>query len=306
MNPLVSSPPDQAGELRRLVEAQRKGRQNFSKLRTIAVLSGKGGVGKSNLALALSCAFADRGKRVVLLDADLGLANIDILSGVTSRYNLVHLLNGSRKLDEVLVPLESRIRILPGGVGLKDLADLDDAALLDFIDSLGGLEESADILILDTGAGIHKGALSFAEAADTALLVTTPEPTSVRDAYGVLKALTSSKPSQGPELSFVVNMALDEAEAHEVADRIRQATSRFLGVSVAYLGCVLKDKHVEQAVRRRNTFFRLYPACYATEGVRQLADMLLKETKNSSESPPASRGLKSFFLRLTRGYFAGK
>ncbi|NLL37787.1 MAG: MinD/ParA family protein [Fretibacterium sp.] len=298
-----ASPLDQAGELRRLVEEQRKEKKAFTKLRTIAVLSGKGGVGKSNLSLALSCALADRDKRVVLLDADLGMANIDILSGVTSRYNLAHLIDGSRKLYEVLVPVEKNVRILPGGVGLKTLADLDDEALSEFINLLGELEESTDILILDTGAGIHKGVLSFAVAADTSLLVTTPEPTSIRDAYGVLKALTTSWGSLGAELVFVVNMARSEAEGRDVAGRIQRAAGRFLGVSVPYFGCVLRDRHVEQAVRLRNSFFRLYPACYAAEGVRHLVDGLLGESKGTSES---SRGLKAFFFRLTRGSFAGK
>ncbi len=298
-------PLDQAGELRRLVEAQKGKKQGFGNLRTIAVLSGKGGVGKSNLALALACALADREKRVVLLDADLGLANVDILSGVTSRYNLSHLIDGSRTLTEVLVPLEENVRILPGGVGLKALADMDDKALADFIETLGELEETTDIVILDTGAGIHKGVLSFAQAADTAVLVTTPEPTSVRDAYGVVKALIGSSASSGLELVFVVNMAASEAEGLEVASRIMQATSRFLGSSLKYAGCILRDKHVEQAVRRRSTFFRLYPASYATEGVRKLADTLLGLSRDS-ELPSLSRGLKAFFFRLTRGRLTGR
>ena len=128
MNPI---PWDQAGDLRRLVEAQRQGnrRQRGNGPRTVAVLSGKGGVGKSNLALALTCALADGGNRVVLLDADLGMANIDLLCGISSRFNLSHVIDGSRRLDEVVVPLEENVEILPGGSGLKDLADLDDTEL---------------------------------------------------------------------------------------------------------------------------------------------------------------------------------
>ena len=116
-------------------------------------------MGKSNLALALTCALADSGNRVVLLDADLGMANIDLLCGIGGRFNLSHVVNGSRRLDEVVVPLEENVEILPGGSGLKDLADLDDTELSGVIDSLGLLEDRTDIIILDTETGIHKGVL---------------------------------------------------------------------------------------------------------------------------------------------------
>ena len=156
------------------LEAQRQDgfRKDGAALRTIAVLSGKGGVGKSNLALALSCALADGGKRVVLLDADLGMANIDLLCGISSRFNLTHVIEGSRHLGEVLVSLKENVEVLPGGAGLKELADLDDTDLAGVIDSLGTLEDRADIVVLDTGAGIHKGVLAFALAADTTILLT--------------------------------------------------------------------------------------------------------------------------------------
>ena len=298
------SESDQAWELRRIVEAQRKEERGFGNMRTIAILSGKGGVGKSNLALALSCAMADKGKRVVLLDADLGLANIDILSGITSKYNLSHIINGSRSLKEVLVQLEDNVWILPGGSGLKALADLDDLSLTEFITSLEALEEMADVLIIDTGAGIHRAVLSFASAVDTALLVTTPEPTSVRDAYGVVKAIKTSAIAVRPELSFVVNMAASESEAREVSGRLRQAVNRFLEIRLSYSGYVLNDEYVVKAVRHRSTFFRLYPLSGAAECVRRLADVLLGGAADFSEFASPSKGLKAFFLRLARGYFS--
>lgn len=304
MNP---APSDQAGDLRRLVEARRQEvrRHCGNGPRTVAVLSGKGGVGKSNLALALTCALADSGNRVVLLDADLGMANIDLLCGIGGRFNLSHVVDGSRRLDEVVVPLEENVEILPGGSGLKDLADLDDTELSGVIDSLGLLEDRADIVILDTGAGIHKGVLAFALAADTTILVTTPEPTSVRDAYGVLKSLEGASP-EGKELLLVVNMAGSGGEAREVAGRILTASHQFLGRSPVYLGHVLRDDAVGRAVRLRRPFYRLFPSAPAGLCVRRLADDLLArwEVRRGFSYPP--RGLKAFFLRLSRGFFMEK
>ena len=304
MNP---APSDQAGDLRRLVEARRQEvrRHCGNGPRTVAVLSGKGGVGKSNLALALTCALADSGNRVVLLDADLGMANIDLLCGIGGRFNLSHVVDGSRRLDEVVVPLEENVEILPGGSRLKDLADLDDTELSGVIDSLGLLEDRADIVILDTGAGIHKGVLAFALAADTTILVTTPEPTSVRDAYGVLKSLEGASP-EGKELLLVVNMAGSGGEAREVAGRILTASHQFLGRSPVYLGHVLRDDAVGRAVRLRRPFYRLFPSAPAGLCVRRLADDLLARwgVRRGFSYPP--RGLKAFFLRLSRGFFMEK
>ena len=304
---MTFAPSDQARNLRRLVEAQRQEVRQTAEggLRTVAVLSGKGGVGKSNLALALSCALADEGKKVVLLDADLGMANIDLLCGISSRFNLSHVVEGSRRLGEVLVPLEENVDILPGGPGLKELADLDDRELKGVIDSLGTLEDKADIVVLDTGAGIHKGVLAFALAADTTILVTSPEPTSVRDAYGVLKSLRSAS-SEGKELLLVVNMAGSDREGREVAGRIMMASSQFLGRAPVYLGCVLRDDAVGRAVRQRKTFYRLFPAAPAGLCVRRLASELLQRWSGRMELPHPPEGLKTFFLRLSRGFFMEK
>ena len=298
---------DQAGELRRLVEEKRQALRQKSRPRTIAVLSGKGGVGKSNLSLALSCALADQGKRIVLLDADLGLANLDILCGVSSKYNLSHLVEGSRKLEELLTPIpgEERVTLLSGGVGIRSMADLDDDAMGHVFDLLEDLEDRADLLILDTGAGIHKGVLSFAHAADMTILITTPEPTSMRDAYGVIKSLGRVEGECGNELMLVVNMADSREEAMDVAGRIRTASLQFLGSSPTCLGYVLKDEGVEKAVRSRRIFYRIAPGSPASRCVKKLADELLRISEGRM-APRESRGLRSFFLRLSRGFFMEK
>ena len=298
-------PLDQAGDLRRLVEEKRQAIRRKSRLRTLAVLSGKGGVGKSNMALALACALADQGKRIVLLDADLGMANLDILCGLSAKYNLSHVVEGKCDLSEALTPREERINILPGGSGLKEMADLDDLALGRVFDTLESLEDTADIVVLDTGAGIHKGVLSFAHASDMTLLITTPEPTSMRDAYGVIKSLGRGSPEADEDLMLVVNMAGTEREAARVADRICTAAEKFLGRTPVYLGYILKDENVETAVRRQKVFYRLMPGSPASLCIKKLTDELL-DLWERRVVPRSSRGLRSFFLRLTRGFFMEK
>ncbi|MBQ9389965.1 MAG: P-loop NTPase [Synergistaceae bacterium] len=327
--------PDQAGELRRLVIDNRENRekiseQNFiSKLHTITVLSGKGGVGKSNIAASLGFALADFGRKTVLIDADLGLANLDILCGVrNARYNIAHLIEGSRTLNEILVhfktspraqSLNGSVSLLPGGYGIKEIADLDDYAMEKLFTVLSELEINTDYIIMDAGAGIHKGALSFAYASEITLLITTPEPTSIRDAYGVIKSLgaaawqENNNPASG--LMLVVNMAASSREAQEVAERIKLASIQFLGNSPMYLGYVLKDDAIERSVKNCRIFYRAEPDANASICIRNLAGELLRifegiepehehlnqNNSNSQKKQPKKtkqKGISSFFGRL--------
>lgn len=314
---------DQAGELRRMVIDNIEKNKTASpptRLHTLSILSGKGGVGKSNIASALAFALADYGKRVVLIDADLGMANLDILCGVkNARYNIAHLIDGSRTLNEILVHFRTSQRaastnggvaLLPGGVGLKEVADLDDFTLERLFDSLSGLEEIADYLIMDAGAGIHKGVLSFAYASEVTLLITTPEPTSIRDAYGVIKSLGAAA-WQGTALSsglmLVVNMVSSSKEAAEVAERIRLASMQFLGNAPVYLGYVLKDDVITRSVKNCKIFYRTDPDSNASICVRNLAGELLRLCEGANiertELPPDTGGVKGFFRMLARTLF---
>ncbi|MDL2264573.1 MinD/ParA family protein [Synergistaceae bacterium OttesenSCG-928-I11] len=219
-------------------------------MRSIAVLSGKGGVGKSNVAVNAALALAEMGLRVAVLDADLGLANIDILFGVVPKFNLGHVLKGEKELADILFKVSENVFIIPGGAGLQELADLDEQRQLWIIERLGFLENDIDLLILDTSAGIHKNVLSFATSADMSVLLTTPEPTAIRDAYSVLKSLCQA--TEGSvNIGLVVNMAADEKEASLVADRIVSAAEQFLNYKVRYLGCILWDQMLREAVKNR-------------------------------------------------------
>lgn len=241
---------DQATALRELVSKKDSAAMKVAGMRSVAILSGKGGVGKSNVAVNLALALAETDLRVAVLDADLGLANIDILFGVVPKFNLGHVLKGKKELAEILFKVSENVFIIPGGAGLQELADLDEQRQQWIIERLGFLENEIDLLILDTSAGIHKNVLSFATSADMSLLLTTPEPTAIRDAYSVLKSLCQATGGQ-IDVALIVNMAADEKEASLVADRIASAAEQFLNYKVQYLGCVLWDQKLREAVKNR-------------------------------------------------------
>lgn len=296
----VAATPDQAGELRRITGGRRRGVKGLAGLRSVSVLSGKGGVGKSNVAVNLAMSLALSGKKVVLLDADLGMANVDLLCGVTSKYNLAHLVRGERKIEEILIPLENGVLLLPGGAGMQALTELDDEDQSILIDKLSVVERYADILLIDAGAGIHKNTMSFGTAADLTLLVTTPEPTSIRDVYGVLKTLAISTGSR-IDVALVVNMAASHSEGKEIAERIQMAANQFLSLPVAYGGAVLTDEKVRKAVRMRTPFSLAFPDCQASKDISAIAARVMM---NGAE-PQEGRGAKSFFLRLAKNLGLG-
>jgi len=238
----------------------------------------------------------------VILDADLGMANVDLLCGISPKYTLAHLVKGQRSVDEVLVALDNGVLLLPGGPGVQELAELGDDAQSLLIDKLAALEGVADILLIDTGAGIHRNTLSFGVAADLTILITTPEPTSIRDAYGVLKTLAINTGSK-IEIILVVNMATSRSEGSEVAERIQMAANQFLSLSVAYGGAILLDENVGKAVRMRIPFFLANPTCQASRDIAALAAELARI--DDEVEPPAGRGVKSFFFRLARSLGLG-
>ncbi|MGI6251817.1 MAG: MinD/ParA family protein [Aminivibrio sp.] len=295
---------DQAMDLRRIVDSSRRSPAIISSLKSISVLSGKGGVGKSNLSVNLALAMGARGKRIIILDADMGMANVDLLCGLSPKVNLAHILRGESRLEDTLVSLGGNVSVLPGGPGIRELADLDEELLSAFIDSLSVLEGMADVLLIDTGAGISRNIISFGSASDEVLLVTTPEPTSIRDAYGVLKALALATAGK-VDVTVAVNMTTSREEGKDVADRISAAASQFLGLMPRYGGSILRDESVSLAVRQRKPLLRAFPDSEASACVKAMADRLLGLEE---DQPPLSqgRGIKSFFLRLARSFGTGR
>ena len=276
---------DQASSLREM--ARRAG----PRAQTIAITSGKGGVGKTNLSVNLAAVLAGLRRRVVLLDADLGLANADILCNVQPRFNLAHVVAGQRALSEVLTPVPAGFSLVPGASGLAKMADLAEADRRRIVADLDGLSEAADMLIIDTGAGIGRNVLSFTSSADHVVVVTTPEPTAITDAYAVMKVLVRC--GTAGKISVMVNMVRSRDEALQVHERIASVARQFLKTDVASAGYVLADAAVQQAVRKRASFVTQYPNSAAAQCVHAWARRI---DHHVDLTPPAGR--PGFFARL--------
>jgi len=240
--------------------------------RTIAVTSGKGGVGKSNVAMNLAILLSAAGNRVALVDADLGLANLDLLIDVEVRGNLSHVIAGRRRLEEIIVDLPSGVQLVPGASGLAKLARLSEFERAQLVQELAALENDNDVILVDTGAGIGSDVLHFAMAADNVLAVTAPEPTAITDAYAVIKLLTQQ--GYAGHVSALVNFTPSRQEARLTYQRISTVARQFLGVRVFDAGYVLLDPKVREAVRRREPFVLAYPRCPASRCMAALARKL--------------------------------
>ncbi len=275
---------DQAAELRRLVAERTP--PPAARYRSIAVTSGKGGVGKTNIALNLGLALADTGNRVALLDADWGLSNTHVLLGLTPSFDLGHVLRSERRLEETLIAAPLGLTLIPGASGVAELANLSGPERDRLLSALGSLNDFADILILDTAPGISDGVMDLAGAADRVLLLTTAEPTSLTDAYAFAKVLLQRRPDAPVEL--IVNMVSSRAHAVEVAKGFAQVTGRFLGRAIPLGGFVCADARVVEAVRRQAPFFIAEPRSTAANNLRELAKRL---APTGPEGVPPGAGL---------------
>lgn len=258
--------------------------------RVISVSSGKGGVGKTNSVVNLAVAFSKMGKKVLLLDADLGLGNLDVLLGIASRYNLGHLLRGEKTIEEVLVKGPADIMILPASSGVQELTSLNPEERLALAAHLENMGLEFDIMIIDTGAGISNNVLFFNMAAQEIVVIVTPEPTSITDAYALMKVLLQKHGER--TFKLVVNQAKTRKEAFEVYKKISLAAERFLNISIDYLGCVLHDDNVPKSVIRQKAVMELFPETRAS--------LCYQEIANTINERPVRKGIKGglqFFWR---------
>ncbi len=288
---------DQATALRQLIQQTRTKvaipRKDKPKARTIAVCSGKGGVGKSVLALNLGVALAQQGCRVCLLDANLGLSNLDLLCGLNGYWNLAHVVTGARTLEQILLQGPEGLDLVPGASGIVDLADSPPSAHQHILEQMEQLESGHDFLIVDTGTGIHRPVRAFAESADLVLVVTTPEPTAIADAYATVKSLaTQSLTSQRVlPVQVLVNQVKSSQQARRIYERMEQTSRIFARREVGYAGFVPADPSVPDSVIRRQPFVVAFPDRPASLAVKKIA-VQLRGLRVDEERP------ETFFSRL--------
>jgi flagellar biosynthesis protein FlhG len=260
----------------------------------ITVLSGKGGVGKTTVAVNLAIQLSQMGRRVVLMDADLGTANADVMCDVQSTGTLAHVVAGRKQIEDVMIRATGDFYLVPGASGLTQMANLDAEQLTRLCGQLHRLERHADVLLIDTGAGIGPGVLAFALASDQSLLVTSPEPTAVTDAYATLKALR--RRDMAGQVRVVVNQAANPAEGHAVFERLSQTCGRFLDWTPQDGGWLRHDPRVAQAVRQRRPVTLQSPQCEWSVSLRGLAHRL---DRHAAEPRPESK--RRWWPRITRG-----
>ncbi|QMU99068.1 AAA family ATPase [Borrelia sp. A-FGy1] len=254
---------DQAQSLRDIMRLNNKA--NFviddkiqnSRTRFIAITSGKGGVGKSNIAVGLALKYSGHGKKVLIFDADIGMANINILLGVIPKYSIYHMIMQGRDIKEVITKTEYNIDLLAGASGTTELLDLSEAEMNQFINELLKVYEY-DIVIIDTSAGISRQVISFLFSSDDVVIVTTPEPTSITDAYGIIKVL-AHRMENLKNLRLIVNRVANVSEGKVVAKKVIDISSQFLNLNIDYLGYVYEDQNIRSSVFKQRPFILLNP-----------------------------------------------
>lgn len=252
---------DQAGTLRALSRELQPGSPAPEKLlktaRVLSVTSGKGGVGKTVCTANLALVMARRGYRVLVIDADLGLANIDLYFGLSPRYNLNHFFSGEKQLEEIFLTTDDGIVVLPAGSGIQKYTHLDSVQKLHLMEGLELLHDWFDIVLIDTEAGISENVTYFNVAAQDILVVTTPEPTAISDAYALMKLLSTRFYEK--RFKLIVNSVTSENEALDVYHKLSMVSSRFIDISIDFLGSIPQDKRFTESVRKQKTLVALYP-----------------------------------------------
>lgn len=265
---------DQAARLRDISRFKSKAEKHLHPVRRIAVTSGKGGVGKSNVSLNLSICFQKMGKRTLLVDADTNLANIDVLLGISPKYTLADAVLGDQFLKDILVSGPEGLKILPAGSGVIELLGLESVVQDRLERGMADLEAGQDIVLLDTGAGISEGVVEFASGADDVIIITTPEPTAITDAYAAIKVISTR--NVAVKFHLLVNLAKNRDQADEVAHKIKLVVENYLAMDIDMLGYLPVDAHIPQAVAQQKPLLVAHPRSPAALNLEMIARRLLR------------------------------
>ncbi len=290
---------DQAEKLRNMVEekkgagsglesSQQSEQSNIAKV--YAITSGKGGVGKSNFVANLALALQEEGQKVLVFDADLGLANLDVILGATPNYTLNHVISGAKTLEEIIIRGAGDLPLIPGGSGIEELANLSKHQINNLIRHWQEIEQKYDIILIDTGAGLSDKVLDFVLAADEIILISTTEPTSITDAYGVIKVVSNHDPEV--EIKLVINRVEKQKEGRQIGERLISTAEEFLDLEIDFLGDLPEDKAVVKAVKNRRPFWLEFPKSKVVSRMNSIVTNLL------DKSDPKESSLKGFFSNM--------
>ncbi len=293
---MMSGPADQAGTLRSMQDRleQPKRELNMPQTRVLSITSGKGGVGKTAVVSNVAVALARQGKKVLIIDADLGLANIDVVLGLAPPYNLNHFFNGERTLEEVMVEGPYGLKVLPAGSGVQQYTRLDGQLKMRLIESLDALEEQFDVVLIDTEAGISDNVTYFSVAAQDILVVTTPEPTAITDAYALMKLLSTQYHQK--HFLLAVNSVHEPDEGLDVFEKLTMVSGRYLDISLDYLGCIPFDRKMHDSVREQKVMVELAPEHKVAKAFVELAENLIDTPMNNR-----AQGTLQFFWKQFLG-----
>ncbi|MBL1321130.1 MAG: MinD/ParA family protein [Methylophaga sp.] len=259
---MADAPDDQANGLRKMTSQPRP-------VKVIAIASGKGGVGKTNVTVNIGVALASQGKEVLLLDADLGLANIDVMLGLHPQYNLLHVLDGSKSLNDIIVEGPSGLKIIPAASGIQKMAELSPAEHAGMIQAFSDMDQHIDVLLIDSAAGIADSVISFTRAAQEVIIVVCDEPASITDAYALIKLL--SKEYDLERFHIIANMTRNVQEGRELFNKISLVCDRFLDVSLDFMGIVPFDEDLRRAVKKQRAVVDFLPRSKSATAFTHLA-----------------------------------
>lgn len=284
---------DQAEQLRNIIKRQSQQRQVA---RVITVTSGKGGVGKSSISVNLAIQMSKLGKRVIILDADFGLANVEVMLGIRPRYNLADLLFKGKGLKDIITEGPKGIGFISGGSGIQELNNISRNQIIDLTHKLDEIDNITDVIIIDTGAGINDIVLEFVIASTETLLVTTPEPTSLTDSYALLKTL-NRKPefsTTHSTIKMIANRVESPEEGKELFNKLNVVVNKFLNYKIEYLGSIPHDPNVPKAIIQQKPYSILYPNSQSTKAIYNLSNILCENTQEEQKR----KGISQLFSYL--------